>query len=74
MKKWTLLTGALVLSLSQTTLSAGTHSAVGSASVPAKLLNSTAYPTHVTTRRDAHTREPCAPALWHREQRPSAAL
>ena len=37
MKKWTLLTGALALSLSQTTLSAGTHSAVGSASVPAPL-------------------------------------
>ena len=37
MKKWTLLTGALALSLSQTTLSAGNHSSMGSASVPAPL-------------------------------------
>ena len=37
MKKWTLLTGALALSLSQTTLSAGNSSSMGSASVPAPL-------------------------------------
>ena len=37
MKKWTLLTGALALSLSQTTLSAGNHSSMGSASVPTPL-------------------------------------
>ena len=37
MKKWTLLTGALALSLSQTTLSAGNHSSVESASLPAPL-------------------------------------
>ena len=37
MKKWTLLTGALALTLSQTTLSAGTHALLGSGSSPTSL-------------------------------------
>ena len=37
MKKWTLLTGALALTLSQTTLSAGTHAVSGPGSLPASL-------------------------------------
>ena len=37
MKKWTLLTGALALTLSQTTLSARTHALSGSGSFPTSL-------------------------------------
>lgn len=37
MKKWTLLTGALALSLSQTTLSAGTLASSESGALPASL-------------------------------------
>ena len=37
MKKWTLLTGVLALTLSQTTLSAGTHALLGSGSSPTSL-------------------------------------
>ena len=37
MKKWTLLTGALALTLSQTTLSAGTHALSGSGAFPTSL-------------------------------------
>ena len=53
MKKWTLLTGALALSLSQTALSAGTLASVGvRRSVPASL----SLPVGQTPLQDEQTR------------------